>query len=143
MNSDRKTILDFIKKHTLAVLATATPDGKPGASVIEFSETDNFELIFDTFEHFRKYKSLKDNPYVAVVIGWDKDITVQFYGKATKLQIDELERYQKIHIKKLPDSAKFVNMKGIKYFKVIPELIKYTDLNFHPWKIIEISFSNS
>lgn len=140
---NKKLILDFIKKHTLGVLSTVNTQGKPGASVIEFSEIDNFELIFDTFEHFRKYKNLKSNSNVAIAIGWDENITVQYYGKAIELEGKELKRYQKIHITKLPDSAKFVNTKGIKYFKVIPESVKYSDLNFHPWKVFEISFSNS
>ena len=140
---NKKLIFDFIKKHTLAVLSTVNQEGKPGASVIEFSETDNLEIIFDTFEHFRKYENLRTNPNVALAIGWDDNITVQFYGKAVELQGNELSEYQKIHVAKLPDSAKFIKMKGIKYFKIVPERIKYSDLNFHPWRIYELSFSNS
>ena len=109
-----------MKKHTLAVLATTTEDGKPEAAVIEFSEKDNFELIFDTFSSFRKYKNLKSNKNVAVVIGWDENITIQYEGTAIELHDKELQEYVEIHVNKLPDAKKFIKMKGIKFFKIIP-----------------------
>lgn len=135
----KKSILDFIKKHRLAVLATTSPENKPEAAVIEFSEKDNFELIFDTFSTFRKYKNIQLNSDVAVVIGRD-DITVQYEGEVVELKGDELKEYQKIHITKLPDSSKFVEMEDIKFFKIIPKWIRYTDVSVSPWKEFEITF---
>ncbi len=87
----KQFVLDFIKKHTICVLSTVTPDNQPEAAVIEFAETKNFELIFDTFNTYRKYQNLKKNPSVAVVIGWDENITVQYEGWAEELSGAELE----------------------------------------------------
>jgi len=142
MNDKEKKgmILNFIKKHTLAVLATTAPNGKPEASVIEFSERDNFELIFDTFSTFRKYKNLKRNASVAVVIGWDDNITVQYEGVVEELSGKELQECVKVHIAKCPDTKKFVNQKNIKFFKIIPKWIRYSDLNVDPWKVFEVNF---
>ena len=140
IDEQKKTILEFIKKHTLAVLATISPESKPEAAAIEFSEKDNFELIFDTFPTFRKYKNLQTNPNVAVVIGWDKDITVQYEGEAVELKGDELMEYKKIHATKLPDSAKFIEMEDLRLFKIIPKWIRYSDISVSPWKTFDVKF---
>lgn len=136
----KKLILDFIKRHNLAVLATTTPENKPEAAIVEFSEKDNLELIFDTFFTFRKYKNLQSNTNVAVVIGRDEDKTVQYEGEAIELKDNELKECQKIHVTKLPDAAKFVEMKDIKFFKIIPKWARYTDVSKHPWKEFEVTF---
>ena len=136
---NEETIMNFIKKHNLAVLATSSRDGKPEAATIEFSETQDLELIFDTFSSYRKYKNLKDNPNVAVVIA-SGQTSVQYEGIAHELNGKELEKYQKIHVKKLPDSEKFIKMEGIKVFKIIPKWIRYTDVSASPWKQFEIKF---
>lgn len=136
---NKKFVLDFIKKHTLAVLATASLDGKPEAAVVEFSENENLEIIFDTFSSFRKYGNLKKNPHVAVVIG-SGNIAVQYEGIAVELNGTELTECKKIHIKKLPDSEEFTRMDGIKFFKIIPKWIRYTDVSASPWKEFEVIF---
>ncbi|AJF62809.1 MAG: Pyridoxamine 5'-phosphate oxidase [archaeon GW2011_AR20] len=139
-NEKKELILNFIKKHTLAVLSTISSKSKPEAAVIEFSEKNNLELIFDTFKNFRKYNNLKGNNNVAVVIGWDKNITTQYEGIAVEINNRELTEYQKIHITKLPNAEKFLHMAGIKFFKIIPKWIRYSNLNTNPWEIIELSF---
>lgn len=136
----RKITLDFIKRHKLAVLATADNNCNPEAAVIEFSQKNNFELIFDTFSHFRKYKNIKNNPNVAVVIGWDEDITVQYEGNAVELKGAELLKCVMIHATKLPNVRKFTKIKGVKFFKIIPKWIRYNDLNTTPWNVFEIHF---
>lgn len=77
---DKKQVLDFIKKHRLAVLSTVNSNNKPESAVLEFGETDDFEIIFDTFSSTRKYKNLKQNNNVSLVIGWDENITIQYGG---------------------------------------------------------------
>ena len=136
----KELILNFIKKHTIGVLATATPDGLPEAAVIEFAETDNFELIFDTFTTYRKYKNLKNNSRVAFVIGWDENVTVQYEGVAEELAGDELKRYKKIYFKKNPDAQKWERFKETTWFRITPKWIRYRDGNASPMAIHEISF---
>jgi len=59
---DRKqVILDFIKKQKLAVISTVGIDNKPESAVLEFGETEELELIFDTLTSSRKYKNLQTN----------------------------------------------------------------------------------
>lgn len=136
----KKLVQDFINSHTLCTLATVSEDNKPENAVIEYGNTSQLELIFDTFKHFRKYKNIKHNPHAAVVIGWD-DITIQYEGLAIELDGNELEQYKKIYFKKLPKAEKWSREKGIVYFKIIPEWIRYSDLHTYPWKEFELSFS--
>ena len=124
----QEIILNFIKKHKIAVLATVFPNHKPEAAVIEFGETDDLELIFDTISTYRKYKNLKQNKNVAFVIGWDEDITVQYEGIAQELSGRRLERYQRLYWKKNPSAQHWMTNSDIRYFKVIPKWIRYSVL---------------
>lgn len=140
IENQKQIVWDFIKKHSLCVLATTNSKGNPEAAVIEFSEREPFELIFDTFSMYRKYDNVQKNRNVAVVIGWDENITVQYEGVAIELTSKESKDCQKIHIAKLPDSAKFVSMAGVAYFKIVPKWIRYSDLTVFPWRIFELEF---
>lgn len=134
----KRLILGFVKKHKIGVIATVGPDNKPEAAVIEFGETNDLELIFDAFENSRKAQNIKQNNQVAFVIGWDEDITVQYEGEAFELRDDEFEKYQKIYLAKNPAVAKWEKVNGIKFFKVVPKWIRYSDLNVDPWDVFEI-----
>lgn len=95
----KKIILEFIKKEKLAVLATVG-ETVPESSVLEFGETDNLEIILDMFTASRKYKNMKANPNVSLVIGWDEDITIQYEGIAEELSGKEKTQHQEIYWKK-------------------------------------------
>lgn len=136
----KKLISDFIKKRSLAVLATVNPESTPEAAVIKFSVKNELNLIFDTSKQFRKYKNLKNNGNIAIVIGWDENITVQYEGVASELERRELEECKIIHIAKFPDFAKFADMDETRYFKVNPVWIRYSDFTVLPWKIFEMNF---
>lgn len=135
----KKLILDFIKQHTLAVISTVTPGRRPEAAILEFGETNNLELIFDALSNSRKYQNLQTNKKVAVVIGWDKDITVQYEGRATELEGKELEECKGVYFSKNPRAKKWETVPEIRYFKVTPTWIRYSDLNKDPWYIFEIN----
>ena len=139
-SKQEKRLGKFIHSQNLMVLSTVTPDGLPESALVEFVARENYELIFDTFIHFRKYKNLKNNPKVSAVIGCGDVVTVQYEGTAFVLRGDELQEYQKIYLKKIPDAEKFTQMYDIEFFKVIPEWIRYTDVLKDPWEIFEKSF---
>lgn len=136
----RNLIRDFIQTHSIAVISTVAPEGGPEAAVIEFGETDNLELIFDTFTTYRKFKNLQTNNRVAFVIGWDENITVQYQGVAYELSGEELVKYKHLYFKKNPKAQRWESREEIRYFKVIPTWIRYSNLNVNPWEIHEINF---
>jgi len=136
----KKLIPDFIKKQKLAVLSTVTAENSSQSAVLEFGETDDLEIIFDTFSTARKYKNIKQNNKVSLVIGWDENITVQYEGLAEELFGEEREEYKKKYFKKNPHAKRWENKPRMTYFRVKPTWIRYSDLNKHPWEIHEITF---
>jgi uncharacterized pyridoxamine 5'-phosphate oxidase family protein len=115
----KKVILEFLRRHTLAVIATSHADGKPEAAVIDFSVRDNLEIVFDTFERTRRFENLSDRGSVALVVGWDKNITVQYEGDAMMVSASDVQEYQKAHLESVPVEREFVE-KGAVLFKVVP-----------------------
>lgn len=138
MADKKQIILDFIKRNKIGVIAT-TNSNQPEAAVVEYGETENFELIFDTFISSRKYQNLLKNPGVAFVIGWDEDITIQYEGEANELKGEELKKYKEIYFKKNPRAKKWGGREGVTYFKIVPKWIRYSDLNQDPWEIFEVN----
>ncbi len=137
-NIKKETIRRLINQSKLAVLSTITPENTSESAVVEVSARDNLELIFDTLPIFRKYKNLNNNQNVSVVIGWEP-ATIQYEGIATELTGDVLEEYKQIHFSKFPEAVKFEKL-GIKFFRVIPRWIRYTDVSRQPWEVFEVEF---
>jgi len=138
--NQKKIVANFINKHKLAVLSTVGTDEKPESAVLEFGDTTNLELIFDTYIVSRKYDNLQTNKHVAFVIGWDENITVQYEGIAEELKGDESQKYQEVYWIKNPAAKRWGTKEGITYFKVTPTWIRYSDLNKNPWGVFEIKF---
>lgn len=137
---DKQLILGFIKRHKIAILSTTGGNNQPEAAAIEFGETEELEIIFDTLAPYRKYKNLQNNKMVALVVGWDNDITVQYEGNAMELAGQEKEKYQQMYFAKNPETKRWSQNPEIRYFKVTPTWIRYSDLSVKPWKIIELKF---
>ena len=137
-NTKKEIIRNLINQSKLAVLSTVTPENTSESAVIEISARDNLELIFDTLPTFRKYRNLKNNPDISVVIGWEP-VTVQYDGVAMELDGKELEEYRQIHLQKFPEAVKFEKF-GIRFFKITPQWIRYTNVSKQPWEVFEIKF---
>lgn len=140
LESEKKElILEFLKKHTLAVIATSHADGSPEAAVIDFSVRDNLEIVFDTFKETRKYSNLQRQSKVAFVVGWDRNVTVQYEGDGIEVSAPEVEEYQKEHIAKVPFEKQFIE-RGARMFKVVPRWIRYSDFSKEPSDFVELEF---
>lgn len=128
---ERKEILDFMFVNKLAVISTLSSEGpKPESALIAFAETEEFELIFETFFDTRKYTNLKSNNRVSFVIGWDfnKYITLQYEGNAIELEENEIDYYKNIFkAKKTPCTDKFLQNPKVRLFKVVPTWFRYSN----------------
>jgi uncharacterized protein YhbP (UPF0306 family) len=140
MSEQQQKILDFIKTQMLGVVSTVdVANNKPESAMVAFSETDELEIIFGTFDDTRKYGNLQKNPSVAFVIS-AVPITVQYEGVVQEMQGDDLKKYRQIHIAKNPSSAKYVDHDQQKFFKITPTWIRYTNFGAKPHEIFEIIF---
>jgi hypothetical protein len=133
----------FMSRHKLGVLGTICSAGTPQSALVGVAITPEFEIVFDTVRHTRKYPNLKAKPACSFVIGWDAEQTVQYEGVAEELQPPALERYQAIYFKVWTDGPARLSWPGIVYFLVRPAWIRYSDFAQDPPLIREFTFGSS
>lgn len=111
MDADHKKVkrlaLKFLRDHKTAVLATASRAGEPEAATIFYAIDDDFTFSFVTDKVSRKFKNLKENPHVAVVVGTGEDVrTVQCGGHIEIIDyLKDTDRAEKI-IRKVIENSK-------------------------------------
>jgi nitroimidazol reductase NimA-like FMN-containing flavoprotein (pyridoxamine 5'-phosphate oxidase superfamily) len=132
-------VADFFKKEKYVVVAS-TWNGSPQAATVAFTERSNHELIFATSNCSRKYRNLKADPKIAVVVGWDEAVTVQGQGSAFELAGQEQVEAEEAHLKKHPTSARYSTLVSQRFFQVKFSWIRYTDISQEPEFSFEINF---
>jgi PPOX class probable F420-dependent enzyme len=134
----RSELVDFIRRHRLGVVATASAGGAPQAAVVGVAVTDDLELVFDTLGGSRKAANLRRDARVAVVIGWDDEQTVQCEGVADEPAGPELARLQQCYFAAFPDGPSRLAWPGITYVRVRPTWIRYSDFRKPETVIVEL-----
>jgi general stress protein 26 len=141
MRVTKELIYQFINQQKLGVVSTANPENKPEAAVVGIAVSANLEIIFDTIKTSRKYLNILRQPEVALVIGWDEEITVQFEGMAEVLSDDSTaDRLREIYYQAYPDGReRAATWPGLVHIKVTPKWIRYSNFN-EPPLIGEVTF---
>lgn len=138
-------IQQFMAECPFTVISTLGKVG-PEAALVAFAETDDLELIFQTFVDSRKYENLQVNPNVAFVIGWDEDthITIQYEGKAEELFGDAASSYlEQFRRKPTPCSDEYLFHEKSRLFRVTPRWIGYSDYTRSPPFVDELFFAKA
>lgn len=130
----------FLEGRRLAVLSTISPEKKPQSALMHVAITNTLEIVFDTARTSRKYRNLKANPSVSLVMGWAGEITVQYEGNARELSGSDLARYQHYYFEQWPDGRFRAGMPDISYFVVRPRWARYSDYSKTPPDIYEVEF---
>ncbi len=124
---DRAQFVAFIRERGLAVVATHGGDGRPEAALIGVAASDWAEIIFDTSVRSRKYRNIQMSPHVALVIGWDDEVTVQCEGTADILHGAERDRCLRAYCDQYPDGEQRAVDPDIAYIRVRPSWIRHSD----------------
>lgn len=137
----KELIYQFIAKQKLGVVSTINAENKPQAAVVGIAVSENLEIIFDTVKASRKYQNILCDPHVALVIGWDNEITVQYEGIAEVLDDDDdADRLRAVYYDIYPDGMeRAATWPGLVHIKVAPKWIRYSNFN-EPPIIEELSF---
>jgi general stress protein 26 len=135
----RDELVQFLRGYRLAVQASVAPGGAPQAAVVGFAVNDELEIVFDTVDTTRKYRNLRVDPHIALVIGWDDEITAQIEGVADFPVGEELERVRECYFAAYPDGRARLAWPGITHVRVRPTWIRYSDFTKDPPHIVEIS----
>jgi general stress protein 26 len=126
----KEFIYNFIKQNTLAVISTSSKENKPEAALIGIAISEDLAIIFDTVKSSRKYLNIMENQFVAMVIGWDDETTVQYEGKATILSGKESEYLKEIYFDVFKDGRQRANSwSDLVHFKISPSWIRYSNFN--------------
>ena len=137
MTMTRADLLPFLRKHRLGVQSTVSPAGDPQAAVVGIAVTPELEIVFDTVDTSRKCRNLRADPRIALVIGWDAEITVQLEGIADEPTGAERDRILETYFATYPDGRDRLAWRGITHFRVRPTWIRYSDFNV-AGEIVEI-----
>jgi hypothetical protein len=138
---DVRRLLDFLRRHRLAVEASVSATSRPQAAVVGIAVTDRFEIVFDTLDSTRKAQNLRLNSRVAFVIGGlaGEEITVQYEGIADEPAGLERERLKAVYYQAYPDGPSRLSWPGLVYVRVRPTWIRYTDYTVDPTEIAEFT----
>lgn len=135
----RDELVQFLRRYKLAVQASVAPGGVPQAAVVGFAVTDDLEIVFDTVATTRKYRNLLADPRIALVVGWDDEITAQIEGIADVPTGDELARVQASYFAAHPGGRDRLSWPGIRHLRVWPTWIRYSDFTRTPPRIVELA----
>lgn len=136
----RGELLEFLRRHKLAVVATVTADGAPEAALVGVAFTDALEIVFDTALASRKAKNLRANSRVAVVVGgWEREITAQLEGVAEFPSGEERARLHAAYVAVWPDGEARAASASIGYVRVRIAWARYSD--FETGRIEELELA--
>lgn len=136
----RSQFVAFVRQRGLAVIATRAPGGAPQAALVGITATDQGELIFDTAASSRKCRNLRAFPRVAVVIGWEDELTVQCEGNADILTDIERERYLRAYLRQYPDGQQRAQDPEILLVRIRPDWGRLSDYRPDSFGVQQISF---
>ena len=141
--SDRDLMLEFMRRHRLAVQASTAANGAPQAAVVGVAVTDKCELVFDTLRTSRKCQNLRHDPRIALVLGWDLDEgqTLQLEGVADEPSGGERARLQAVYLEAFTDGVERADDPAITYFRVRPSWMRLSDFRTSPPMIVEMELT--
>jgi PPOX class probable F420-dependent enzyme len=134
----RDQLVRFLRRHKIAVQATVAPDGAPQAAVVGVAVSDEFEIVFDTLDTTRKYRNLRADPTIALVVGWD-EVTAQIEGIADFPTGQDLDRIRECYFVAYPDGRERLAWPGITHVRVRPIWVRYSDFTQDPPRIVELA----
>jgi len=135
----RVDLVQFLRRYRLAVQASVAENGAPQAAVVGIAVSDACEIVFDTLSSTSKYRNLRADPRIALVIGWDHDITAQIEGVADFPTGRELERIRAFYFAVYPDGRGRLSLPGITHIRVRPSWVRYSDYTKTPPLIVELA----
>ncbi len=125
---DRARVKQFLDDHTLAAMATITPDGEPEVAIVCVARHRELGLVIDTLTDSRKFANLEAHPRVAFALGWGEDmVTVQYEGVIEHPEGAELEAAKQRYFEVWPDGREREAWPNTVYLTVRPTWIRWAD----------------
>ena len=119
-------VLDIVRRKRFMTVSTVHANGAPEAALMGFACTQQNEIVFDTLGTSRKVINLARSPAIALVVGWDDDISIQIEGEARRPTGGDLANAKAAYFREWPDGRNRENWPDIAYFVVRPRWIRYS-----------------
>jgi pyridoxine/pyridoxamine 5'-phosphate oxidase len=139
---DQEQFINFVRQRGLAVIATRGADGAPQAALVGITATEQGELVFDTSRSSRKYRNLSAFAQVAMVIGWDNEMTVQCEGTADIPTGTDHDRCLQAYFAQSPDGVERTHDPDIVHVRVRPNWLRYSDYRPGSFVVEETTMGN-
>ena len=136
---DKNQILEFVKKQTLAVLSTVTPDSKSQSAVMAIAVTNNWQILMSTEAETRKVSNLKNNPSSSLIIGGLESTSIQLDGQTIITSGPEAESVKAQILAIHPDTKDYLTSTSV-FLKFIPSWLRYSDFSQSSPVVVEINF---
>ena len=90
MSQQHKPVHEFLKRHPVGVLSTASADGSPWGAAIFFYVDEDFNYYFVTRANTHKYHNIQSNPKASITVAHGaSQTTVQSTGLITEVPAEE------------------------------------------------------
>ena len=132
-------VVELIRRYRLAVVSSVAADGAPQSAVVGFAISNELEIVFDTLASTRKCQNPLRDPRVALVIGWDDELTFQIEGRVDFPTGEELQRLHTCYFTVYPDGRQRLGWAGITHVRVRPTWIRMSDFKQDPPRIVEVT----
>lgn len=119
-------IKEFMDSFETCVISTVDVD-QPQAATVGFSVDDDFKLLVATNQSTRKAKNLRQNPKVAITIGFEGAKTLQLEGRAEKVDKELMSERVELHLNKVPAAKRFAGDVGQEYYLIVPLWLRFSD----------------
>lgn len=119
-------VLDIIRRKRFMTVSTVHANGAPESALMGFACTQQNEIVFDTLGSSRKAINLARSSAIALVVGWDDNISVQIEGEARRPTGDDLANAKAAYFREWPDGRNRENWPDIAYFVVRPRWFRYS-----------------
>lgn len=138
---NQKELFAFLRRKSLAVIATSDRDGKPEAALVGIAFDDKLNAIFDTSSHSRKFRNIIENPKVSLVVGWDDETTVQIDGIADGRTAEVPGDWKAAYFAVFPDGRERASWPNIAYVRVMPKWIRFSNYLGSEPEVHEFTFN--
>ena len=127
-------VLEYVHRHTLAVVSTIGAGGAPHAALVGVAATDALQVIFDTVSTSRKHGDLLQNPRAAVTFSGPGEQTLQFEGIAHPVSLHDPadELYRETYYSAWPGGRDRLLWPNLSYWRISPRWARYSDYDRGP-----------
>ncbi len=128
-----------MRARRLAVVSTVSEGGLPEAALVGIVVTNDERIVFDTVKGSRKYANLRRRNGIALVVGWEEEITVQLEGTAEEPTGIDREYCKEAYFVAHPDGRDRQEWPDIAYIAMRITWMRYCDYAAGGVGIVELT----